>query len=726
MASSLNISAIDHPIRGVTVYKSHRAEVVRVFSLDLQSGNTKIDITELPSCIDTHSVRVSGLGEARLFDVVCTTRKNTSLFKPAPPSETVRQLRAQKAALLGQKRVRDFESDFLVTYAKTLSGEHVTPAQMGEFLQSFVSSGQKNLESVAEIEEKIFALDHQIEEQFEKEALKRGDATGVVTVVVGTDAPLNVDLKLTYIVSNASWSSTYELHASTENGKPSSTVTLHYRAHISQSTGEDWTDTALTLSTVAASTMVRNIPYLSPIKIRPQNRAAQGLFNNANKFTNTNANVNPFVQQNNNSNTRIGPFGEPTQKPQFGFGPFGSSNTTPAAPQASTGGLFGGSSGGFGAPAQTTSIFGSAPAQGQSLFGSSAPQGSGLFGQPTFSGGLFGNPQAQAQTHPIFAQPAQAFGGSAAVPSGFGGGSAQTQAFGSQSTTATTGAAFGAVTVAPTERPVPDMPVPEEVDEFEEIAIPGAQAGPTTIVTETPLAVSYAVEGATTIPSDGTAHQVAVAVLPFEAKITHICTPRLDARVYLQCNVKNTSEYRLLPGAVSVVLNDSFVSKTSINEINTGDTFACTLGDDAATKVTYSRSSKTKTLASGSFAESLNSTTYTTNITIHNKHPFALTDLVVRDVVPTSDDTRAKVLLHKPAGLADAKDGQVVKLEGQPPGLTVCWGKTADGRPGEKEGRIEWGWSVEAGKKAELQAEWELRAPADVNWVEFVPLFGSQ
>ena len=69
---------------------------------------------------------------------------------------------------------------------------------------------------------------------------------------------------------------------------------------------------------------------------------------------------------------------------------------------------------------------------------------------------------------------------------------------------------------------------------FEEIAIPSAFAEPTTVITETPLAISYSVEGESTIPSDGVAHQVSVAVLPFDAKISHVTIPRIEPRVYLQ------------------------------------------------------------------------------------------------------------------------------------------------------------------------------------------------
>lgn len=86
-----------------------------------------------------------------------------------------------------------------------------------------------------------------------------------------------------------------------------------------------------------------------------------------------------------------------------------------------------------------------------------------------------------------------------------------------------------------------------------------------TVVSESALALTYAVEGKSTIPSDGIAHQVSIASLPFEATTAHVVVPRAETAAYLQCSVKNTSDYRLLPGPVSVFLDDSFVSKTRIS-----------------------------------------------------------------------------------------------------------------------------------------------------------------
>ena len=80
------------------------------------------------------------------------------------------------------------------------------------------------------------------------------------------------------------------------------------------------------------------------------------------------------------------------------------------------------------------------------------------------------------------------------------------------------------------------------------------------MVHESPLALTYHVEGASGVPSDGVLHQVSVAVLPFEAKILHVTVLKERPVAYLEASVKNTSDYRLLPGPVSAFVDDSFVS----------------------------------------------------------------------------------------------------------------------------------------------------------------------
>jgi hypothetical protein len=120
----------------------------------------------------------------------------------------------------------------------------------------------------------------------------------------------------------------------------------------------------------------------------------------------------------------------------------------------------------------------------------------------------FGQPQTQ-----------NAFGGgggfgntASSSNSGLFGGTSNRVTFGAPSS-----AEFGISTTPPPLRHVPGdtfdprifgEPAPEthsadEEDSFEQIGEPATLLEPTTVVSESPLAISYAVEGKSTIPSDG-------------------------------------------------------------------------------------------------------------------------------------------------------------------------------------------------------------------------------
>jgi len=89
-----------------------------------------------------------------------------------------------------------------------------------------------------------------------KISLKKGWALAVI----GADEKL----KPTYLVGDTSWEPTYELHASTLNGKPSSAVSLHYHMRIKQETEEDWSDTAQVDSQHHLVGRQRTFPFSDP------------------------------------------------------------------------------------------------------------------------------------------------------------------------------------------------------------------------------------------------------------------------------------------------------------------------------------------------------------------------------------------------------------------------------------------------------------------------------
>ncbi|EPQ59620.1 hypothetical protein GLOTRDRAFT_136449 [Gloeophyllum trabeum ATCC 11539] len=603
----LNIKAHDHPIESVTLFKStgqptslntasQKAEVTRTFAVDIQAGQTEIVITGLSGHIDTRSVRVSGLGEdASLFDVVCTVSKDSKPDESDGP-ERVRVLKAQKSILEGEKSVREREAELLMNYGKTLQGDHITPAQMTAFLDNFVERGRKNLEATVVLEQRIIDMGREIEEETKKAPSRVGTANGQVTVVLSSEAGGHIELTLTYVVSHATWEPTYDLLASTVNGAPASTVGLHYRARIWQSTGEDWRNTQLILSTATSDSVSQGVPNLAALHVKAV------LFQGNDLFGRQAANVPSLFGGN------AGP-----------------------GPQQTTG----------------TSAFGqSAPALIQSAFGFAQPQ-QGLFG---------------------------------------------------------------------TTRSIQTAPEPDKDDASEPELInvpePGRISEPTTTVSVSPFSMSYKVDRNATVPSDGKAHQVLIASSSFEAHVTRIAVPRKKPVAYLKCRVKNTSDYRLLPGPVRVFLDDAYIATASIGDVNPSESFDCILGVDTSIHLSYKRSSSTANEARNAYSEQFKITTYTVETFIRNKHSFAVPELIVRDAVPHTRSgmgEKIRILLKEPAALAEAKPGVFTKLDDK--GSQIRW-VTKQGQE-ETEGTYEWTCKLQANGEIKMVTKYEVKAPVD-------------
>ena len=84
------------------------------------------------------------------------------------------------------------------------------------------------------------------------------------------------------------------------------------------------------------------------------------------------------------------------------------------------------------------------------------------------------------------------------------------------------------------------------------------------VLDKSPLSLAYRVEGKVSLPSDGFAHKVSVAMLDFSAGLKYVCVPRKTSAAFIEGRIKNTSEYELLAGPVSVFMDDSFVTKTRL------------------------------------------------------------------------------------------------------------------------------------------------------------------
>ncbi|KAI0750044.1 hypothetical protein C8Q80DRAFT_1314673 [Daedaleopsis nitida] len=209
---------------------------------------------------------------------------------------------------------------------------------------------------------------------------------------------------------------------------------------------------------------------------------------------------------------------------------------------------------------------------------------------------------------------------------------------------------------------VPDISRPSSPE-----GIPSRQPTPPPLAaavdSRNPLALAFRIVDTVFLPSDGLAHKVSIALLDFSAELKYVCVPRQKEAVFIEASIKNTSDYELLAGPVSVFMDNGFVTKTSLGLISLNESFTCTLGVDTAFKVAYRQDSRTEQEPARNFAEPTKTTTRTVTTTVTNNHQLDISPLVVREALPLGDDeAKVKVTLCKPEGLARAKDEEEIIL----------------------------------------------------------------
>ncbi|KAG8947132.1 hypothetical protein FRC04_010983 [Tulasnella sp. 424] len=276
MSNIITVDSTEYPVHSVD-----RAEVRRIIPVELKVGQNEVNIERLPNAIDRDSIRVEGLGNASIFDVIYTppptgkqeTKKSLSLNKDLRSIEkNIDSLKSERAILNDQERV-------LSDYTKTLNAEQTDVATLSNFLSVHKERRQQIHLGLQSLHEQITDAEKAAEEK--RKALKEDDASKKravkITVIVQAEEDGKAELSLWYVVYGASWTPMYDLRATiSTSSKESSSIALQYRASISQSTGEDWDEVDLSLST-ASPQLGTDIPSLGPYKIGPPYRATKSM-----------------------------------------------------------------------------------------------------------------------------------------------------------------------------------------------------------------------------------------------------------------------------------------------------------------------------------------------------------------------------------------------------------------------------------------------------------------
>lgn len=264
--------ALRSKVTAVTVY-SDRALVTRRAQADVSTESRVFVFDGLPGWVDDSSVRVAA-SAGRIVDVRVD---RTFLAKSEDPAHRKaeahhKQLTRKMTALHDELAVldaqtRQIESIKAFSLEKisedTIIGD-VSVKSYGDVLAFISESLRATAKARRAVEQQLDELTplHEASERTlaDMASLEQLEQT-TVRVTLQSSRPVESTLELTYMMPGATWEPAHELRASTSDPE---TVEVLSFAVVTQTSGEDWSDAALSFST-QSSTEAMQIPELDAL-----------------------------------------------------------------------------------------------------------------------------------------------------------------------------------------------------------------------------------------------------------------------------------------------------------------------------------------------------------------------------------------------------------------------------------------------------------------------------
>lgn len=175
-----------------------------------------------------------------------------------------------------------------------------------------------------------------------------------------------------------------------------------------------------------------------------------------------------------------------------------------------------------------------------------------------------------------------------------------------------------------------------------------------TNIQEKQLNISFDIDIAYDILSNGKAHSVSLKEIQLPATYNYFAAPRIDSEAFLMAEINDYSKYNLLHGEANIIFEGMYVGKTVINPNQTSDTLNLSMGRDR--KISIKRE-KVVDESGTKFLSSKKEQRFTYDITIRNNKKEAV-QMLLKDQYPLSPDKEIEIEL-KESGNAkvDAETG---------------------------------------------------------------------
>ncbi|HEY9655122.1 MAG TPA: mucoidy inhibitor MuiA family protein, partial [Crinalium sp.] len=258
-ATPSTVISLETHIVAVTVY-TDQALITRRGKITLTGQEQALTLTHLPLTLKPESVRASGVGNVavQLRDV-----QAERIYATEPVVDRIAQITAQIEALSDEKQtvedriaadaiqrkfVEGLSEKAVDRFSRSLAQQQVSLAETRNLL-NFVGQRYGDLSAtIAQHNRELTQLTKQIQalhQQLYQVQTPRPKESYSLTVGIVPAGAGEFELEISYVCGRASWKPLYDLRVDSTDSR----VHLTYLAEVTQTTGEDWSTVALTLST---------------------------------------------------------------------------------------------------------------------------------------------------------------------------------------------------------------------------------------------------------------------------------------------------------------------------------------------------------------------------------------------------------------------------------------------------------------------------------------------
>lgn len=246
-----NDEKIPSKIKEVTVYLNG-ASITRTATCNLNSGATEITLTGLSTKIVESSIQISGLQAVSILSMSYDINfmpivENTTASKPLQN----RLITIETEIALLKNNISGLQEEEQVIYAN----RQVSARTQGLSLERVKEISTYYRQRITAIKNEIFKANLEINllnDESRKIQKQMGELNNTPEVEQGEikikfDAPIasKLELMVTYQVQDAGWIPNYDIKSNDIN----TPLSLSYKAHVYQKTGNDWNDVNIILST---------------------------------------------------------------------------------------------------------------------------------------------------------------------------------------------------------------------------------------------------------------------------------------------------------------------------------------------------------------------------------------------------------------------------------------------------------------------------------------------